>query len=61
MPGYHAAVAAAVPGLAAEVDVVVLAQASMASAAERAGAIGIPVLASPGLGVAAALAAAAPA
>lgn len=61
LPGYHAAVAAAVPGLAAEVDVIVLAQASMAPAAERAGAIGIPVLASPGLGVAAALAAAAPA
>ncbi len=54
--GYHSAIAAALPGLAADADVVVLAQASMAGAVEGVAGIGIPVLSSPRLGVAGALA-----
>ncbi|HEX4904592.1 MAG TPA: aspartate/glutamate racemase family protein [Acidimicrobiales bacterium] len=54
---YLDAVAAHVDAIAPDVDVVVLAQASMAGAAERCR-TGRPVLASPGLGVAAVVAAA---
>lgn len=52
---YWAAVAAAARAAAAGADVVVLAQGSMGPAAERLAAIGVPVLASPRLGVAAAV------
>lgn len=54
--GYLADIAAAVVAAASRADVVVLAQASMAGAVELCGAAGIPVLASPRLGVEAAVA-----
>ena len=50
--GYLAAIAAALPTIAATCDVVVLAQASMAAAADRVD-LGVPVLSSPRLAVAA--------
>jgi len=53
---YVATVAAAVRAASARADVVVLAQASMATAAERLGDIGVEVLSSPALGVQSALA-----
>lgn len=53
--GYLAAVAAALPGAATAADVVVLAQASMAGAAVFCPTLRVPVLASPRLGVEAAL------
>jgi Asp/Glu/hydantoin racemase len=49
--GHDAAVAGALRALAPEVDVIVLAQASMARAAEAAGGLGVPVLTSPELGL----------
>lgn len=52
---YVDAVTAAVRGAGSAADVVVLAQASMAPAADRLADLGVPVLASPRLGVAAAL------
>jgi hypothetical protein len=52
---YHQAIAASVRAAAPRSGVVVLAQASMALVAERLGDLGVPVLASPALGVAAAL------
>ncbi len=55
--GYLDRIAAALPAAARDVDAIVLAQASMAGAAARAGDIGVPVLASPRLGVEAAIAA----
>jgi hypothetical protein len=54
--GYAAAVAAAIRAGAASFDVVVLAQASMAAAAEQCADLGVPILSSPRLGVQAALA-----
>ncbi|MEQ6902088.1 aspartate/glutamate racemase family protein [Nocardioides sp. YIM 152588] len=58
LAGYHAQVAAAARSIAGEVDVVVLAQASMAGAQPLLADLGVPVLVSPGLAVRAALAAA---
>lgn len=49
--GHDAAVVAGLRQLAAECDVIVLAQASMARAAAQAGALGRPVLTSPELGI----------
>ena len=57
--GYERRVEAAARGLAPGVDVVVLAQASMAGAADRLRDLGVPVLTSPGPAVRAALTAAA--
>lgn len=48
--GYLEVLAAALPGIAADADVVVLAQASMAGAADRVD-VGVPVLSSPRLAV----------
>jgi hypothetical protein len=48
--GYVAAIAGALPGLAADAGVIVLAQASMAPAAEMVD-VGVPVLSSPRLAV----------
>src|SRR6185295_9739759 len=53
---YLSAIAAAVSRAATSADVAVLAQASMAGAVDRCAGIGIPVLASPRLGVEAAMA-----
>ena len=55
--GYHAAIAAALAGQRGRGDVIVLAQASMAGAAELCADLGVPILSSPRLGVEAALAA----
>jgi len=55
LPGYCEAIAAALRPAAGGADVVVLAQASMAGAADRLGPLPVPVLSSPRLGVAAAL------
>jgi hypothetical protein len=52
---YHQAIASGIRAAAPRSGVVVLAQASMAPVAERLGDLGVPVLASPALGVAAAL------
>jgi hypothetical protein len=48
--GYLATIAAAMPELASGCDVIVLAQASMAAAAERVD-VGVPVLSSPGVAI----------
>jgi hypothetical protein len=53
-PGYAARIAERLRAEAGEVDAIVLAQASMAGAVELLGDLGIPVLASPKLGAAAA-------
>ncbi len=58
--GYERLVEAAARALAPTVDVVVLAQASMAGAADRLRDLGVPVLTSPGPDVRAALEAARP-
>lgn len=55
LPAYHAAIAAAVRLAARNKDAVVLAQASMAGAADLLGDLGIPVYSSPVLGVQAAI------
>lgn len=57
MPGYLADIAACARASAADADVVVLAQASMAGAADLLADLAVPVLSSPRLGVAAAAAA----
>ncbi len=49
--GHDAAVAETLHGLAPDVDVIVLAQASMARAVAAAGDLGVPVLTSPELGI----------
>lgn len=53
--GYHNAIAATIESAARPTDVVVLAQASMAPAAERVTHLGIPVLSSPKIGLEAAM------
>lgn len=55
--GYRRAIAAAIRDRVGPADAIVLAQASMAGAAELLGDLGVPVLASPELGAAAAVAA----
>ena len=50
-PAYHAAIARQIVAEAPNADVIVLAQASMAPAAELAGGVAIEVLSSPRLGV----------
>lgn len=55
LDGYLAAVAAAVRTAADDADAVVLAQASMAGVIERLGDLGVPLLASPALGIRAAV------
>lgn len=55
--GYVNAIAAGLPDAANDADVIVLAQGSMALAAERCPDLGVPVLSSPSLGLDAALAA----
>lgn len=55
--GYVDEIAAGLPTVAKGADVIVLAQGSMAQAAEQCGDLGVPVLSSPKLGLAAALAA----
>jgi hypothetical protein len=57
LEGYAEALVSALREAAPAADVLVLAQGSMAAAAERCGDLGVPVLASPRLGVEAALAA----
>lgn len=53
--GYIRAITRGLPNAAVDADVIVLAQGSMAQAAEQCGELGIPVLSSPALGLDAAL------
>lgn len=55
--GYINEIAAGLPDAAVDADVIVLAQGSMAQAADQCGDVGVPVLSSPKLGLDAALAA----